>query len=97
MTLYDIRAAYGKQLSNAGFFSGTFRGIFLNAFHFVGSTVHPLFYSRGTDYFTHFLVSSVFEAVTFPLDTIKTVLQADVAHQYKSSFDVVSKVIAIDN
>lgn len=95
--LCDIRAAYGKQLINGGFFSGTFRGIFLNAFHFVGATVHPLFYSRGTDYFTHFLVSSLFEALTFPLDTIKTVLQADVSYQYRSAFDVISKVPVQDN
>jgi hypothetical protein len=54
--------------------------------------VHPLFYSRGSDYFTHYLVSSAFEALTFPLDTVKTVLQADVAHQYRGAFDVVSKV-----
>lgn len=73
------------------FFRNYFRGAFLNLFQFSSNMAHPLYYSRSNGYFTHFLFSSLFELVTFPLDTVKTRLWADVNRNYKNAFDCIQK------
>jgi hypothetical protein len=74
---------------NTSFFRGYFRGALLNATQFVTNMAHPLFYSRGNGYIAHFVYSSIFEALTFPLDTVKTLLYADVHRRYANVFDCV--------
>lgn len=39
----------------------------------------------------HFLYMSLFELMTFPIDTVKTLLQADVTRTYRNAFDCIQK------
>lgn len=38
------------------------------------------------------LYSSAFETLTYPIDTVKTILYADIRGQYKGAFDVIEHV-----
>ena len=61
----------------------------MNAAQFLTVWAHPLVYSRGNGYISHYLYSSLFELITYPIDTIKTIIYSDVQGRYKGAFDVI--------
>ncbi|CAK73322.1 unnamed protein product (macronuclear) [Paramecium tetraurelia] len=76
-TFGDSNTACLQQIFNQGLFKGYFRGALLNAAQFLTVWAHPLVYSRGNGYASHYLYSSLFELITYPIDTIKTIIYSD--------------------
>ncbi|CAD8050893.1 unnamed protein product [Paramecium primaurelia] len=93
-TFGDSNTACLQQIFNQGLFKGYFRGALLNAAQFLTVWAHPLVYSRGNGYISHYLYSSLFELITYPIDTIKTIIYSDVQGRYKGAFDVIEQVYA---
>lgn len=79
----DNNRAVLQQIFNQGVLGGYFRGYLLNLAQFVGVGYHSLLWSHKTNYLNHFAISSLFEALLFPLDTIKTLIYADLQGKYK--------------
>lgn len=72
-----------NAVRSQGLLNGALRGNLLNALHFTLVVYHPLVLAKGD--LTKFLAySTAFEALAYPLDTIKTLLYADVKRSYSS-------------
>lgn len=55
----------------------------------------PLYLTKGRSFTEFLLVSSVMEVLTYPLDTLKTVYQADVNRKYGNVFNAMQNVLQI--
>lgn len=72
---------------------GSFRGNLLNLFHFVGVHYHALLYSNNNP-LQYLLFASLFEVALYPVDTLRTLLYADVNKQFKNTFDAVTQTVS---
>ena len=78
------------EVTNGGIFGGWFRGALVNTFQF-SSVVFPALYLSNTYDFGFGKLAgflgwlTVFDAIMFPLDKVKTVLYADTRNEYKSN------------
>ncbi|KRX10817.1 Mitochondrial carrier domain [Pseudocohnilembus persalinus] len=81
-----------QEIANQGLRNGIFKGALLNAAQFLGVQYNTLLWARGCDFTTQLIASSVFEAFFHPLDTVKTILQADATGEFKGALDVIGRV-----
>lgn len=70
--------------------SGSFRGNLWHILQFVGVQYHALALSNN-DPFKFIALSTAFEFLLFPLDTVKTLNYADVKKSFRNTFDLVAK------
>lgn len=79
-----------NALRSQGLFFGALRGNLLNALHFTLVYYHPLLLAKGKllDFLAY---SAAFEAICYPLDTIKTLAYADVNRTYPSVWSMLKQ------
>lgn len=81
-----------NAIKSRGLVGGVFRGNLLNVLHQSIVFYHPLVLSHGS--VANFMVYSLlFEAISYPLDTVKTLVYADVKKTYSSVFNLLAKNI----
>lgn len=79
-----------NAVRSQGLLNGALRGNLLNALHFTLVFYHPLVLAKGD--VTKFLAySAAFETLAFPLDTIKTLIYADVNRSYTSVWSLLKR------
>lgn len=76
-----------------GFFKGYFRGFGLNLLQFFAIPYHSLFYCRGKDLKNHLIYASLLESFFYPLDTLKTIIYADIGGKYKGYRDCLNDIL----
>jgi len=81
-----------NAVKSGGLVNGLFRGNFLNVLHQSIVFYHPLVLSHG--HITNFMLYSLlFEIASYPLDTVKTLVYADVKKTYSSVLNLLTKNI----
>ena len=81
-----------NAVRSQGLVFGAFRGNLLNLLHFSAVYYHPLVLSKGSA-LQFMAYSTIFEALLYPLDTIKTIVYADTKRSYRDVREVLSKNI----
>ncbi|EAR90415.1 carrier protein (macronuclear) [Tetrahymena thermophila SB210] len=89
----NISGAFQTVLNGGIFRRGYFRGALLNLLQFCGAPYQSLIWSRNSGITNQVIVSSIFEAFFYPLDTVKTLIYNDVQGKYKGAFHCASQVV----
>jgi hypothetical protein len=55
---------------------------FAHLLHFFGTQYHAALFAHGKSYKDHLLVATAFEFVLYPLDTLRTLVQTDLANNF---------------
>lgn len=85
-----------KATFNQGVFRGYFKGYFAYLTGFLGVSYNSLLWLKKADYTSHLLLSTFFETVFYPVDSMKTLMNNDVKGVFKGYTDCVSKVLATE-
>lgn len=92
-TLHNNNGSVMNAFFNKGPLRGFFRGYMLHLAQFVSVQYHSLLISHNTSLANHILVSSLIETAFYPLDTVKTIIYADLNKKYANYRDCLRSIL----
>lgn len=78
------------KVFDEGVFKGFYKGYFAYLIHFLGVSYNSLLWSSSHSFSSHLILSSIFECVFYPVDTVKTLMNNDLGNNYKGYLDCLS-------